>query len=435
MYANVILPIDAVRECARYGRSVTPAQPTGGPSEPPLLYSLSGRQWQAVDTVLAVLGFLTTELAFRSGGWHRWHAIPLRIGLALLGSAPIAFRRRWPLPALALVTAALATLTILGRSSLLLSVMLGLVGYTVAAQLPRRSSVWAFAGAELSLGLALWIGVKVGNAGRGPVGIEAIQSILPLAAAWFVGDSVSARRAYLAGLAEQNEQQRVTEAERSRQGIRGERVRIARELHDVVAHSLAVITVQAGVGRRLMAKDPEEAVKALESIEATGRTAQDELRVVLGLLRDDENEGALLQPAPGLKDLDELVETVRAAGTSVELRTSGTDRQLSPALGLSVYRIIQEALTNVVKHAPGAHATVDLVVLAREVTIEVADDGAARQERPLKTMSEPAASPGSKHGIVGMHERVSAFGGSLVAEAVPGRGFRVAARIPLTEMP
>ena len=239
---------------------------------------------------------------------------------------------------------------------------------------------------------------------------------------------MAARRRYVAGLAEQAERERATEAERARQEVREERVRIARELHDVVAHTLAVITVQAGVGRRLMAKRPEEAGAALESIEMIGRTAQDELRVVLGLLRDEEAGAAALAPAPKLVDLKELVDTVRASGTPVELRTSGTDRQLSPALELTLYRVVQEALTNVVRHAPQARATVDLTVSAAQVRLEVADDGgpagptAGDQERP--------GIPGTGHGIAGMRERIGAFGGWLVAEPL-ARGFRVRAEVPI----
>ena len=214
------------------------------------------------------------------------------------------------------------------------------------------------------------------------------MGFLPLAAGWFIGDSVAARRRYLAGLAEQAERERAAEAERARQEVREERVRIARELHDVVAHTLAVMTVQAGVGRRLMAKRPEQAGTALESIEMIGRTAQDELRVVLGLLRDEDAGAAALTPAPRLADLKELADTVRASGTPVELRTSGTDRQLSQALELTLYRVVQEALTNVVRHAPQARATVDLTVSAAQVRLEVTDDGgsagraAGDQERP-----------------------------------------------------
>ena len=134
-------------------------------------------------------------------------------------------------------------------------------------------------------------------------------------------------------------------------------------MHDVVAHALAVITVQAGVGRCLAGKRPEEASSALQSIETIGRTAQDELRVVLGLLRDGE-DAAPLAPAPRLVDVKELADTVRASGIAVELRMEETDRQLSPALELSIYRVMQEALTNIVKHAPGAQAVAELAVSA-----------------------------------------------------------------------
>ena len=237
--------------------------------------------------------------------------------------------------------------------------------------------------------------------------MEAVEGFLPLVAGWFTGDSVAARRRYLAGLAEQAERARAAEAERARQQVREERVRIARELHDVVAHTLAVITVQAGVGRRLMAKRPEEASTALESIETIGRTAQEELRVVLGLLRDEENGTAALAPAPRLVDVKELVETVRASGTPVDLHMSGADRPLSPALELSVYRVVQEALTNVVKHAPGARAAVDLAVCDREILLDVTDDGGPAV-RPAG--GERQAGPG--HGIVGMRERIAAFGGA-----------------------
>jgi signal transduction histidine kinase len=202
-------------------------------------------------------------------------------------------------------------------------------------------------------------------------------------------------------------------------------------LHDVIAHSLAVITVQAGAGRRLMAKRPEQAAIALESIEATGRSAQDELQVVLGLLREEVGSSSGLAPVPGLADLGQLVDTVRAAGTAVEFHASGTNRPMSAALELSVYRVVQEALTNVVKHAPGARATVDVSVSEGEVSIEVGDDGGAPTSQLRPSPSGPPAQPGTRHGIVGMRERVGAFGGSLMAGPLPGHGFRVSARVPL----
>jgi signal transduction histidine kinase len=189
-----------------------------------------------------------------------------------------------------------------------------------------------------------------------------------------------------------------------------------------------VITVQAGVGRRLMDRRPEEASAALESIETIGRTAQDELRVVLGLLRDEQVGAAALAPTPRLVDLKELADNVRASGSPVELWTSGTDRHLSPALELTLYRVAQDALTNVVKHAPGAHAYVDLAVSAGRVRLEVTDDGGPARRPPG---GEEPAGPGTGHGIVGMRERIGAFGGWLVAGPLAGRGFRVLAEIPL----
>ena len=181
-----------------------------------------------------------------------------------------------------------------------------------------------------------------------------------------------------------------------------------------------------------MAKRPEEAGLALDSIEMIGRTAQDELRVVLGLLRDEDIAPAALAPAPRLVDVKELVHTVQASGTPVELRTSGVDRQLSPVLELSIYRVVQEALTNVVKHAPGASATVDLAVSDLAVRIEVTDDGGpAGQQADGAGRPDTAAGSGPGHGIVGMRERTGAFGGWLVAEPLAGQGFRVLAEIPL----
>jgi signal transduction histidine kinase len=194
-------------------------------------------------------------------------------------------------------------------------------------------------------------------------------------------------------------------------------------MHDVVAHALAVITVQAGVGRCLAGKRPEEASAAFGSIETIGRTAQDELRVVLGLLLDGEAGAAPLAPVPRLIDVRDLAGTVRASGVPVELRMEGTDRRLSPSLELSVYRVVQEALTNVVKHAPGARAAVELTVAAGKVRLDVRDDGGPGG-------GAPRAGLGTGHGITGMRERIGAFGGWLVAGPADGGGFRVTAEVP-----
>ena len=396
---------------------------TGGPPRGPRPAGFGERQWLATAVLAACAGLAILVMA--TGPYL--HERGQRLFLAFLLCGLIVLLRRWPSPVLAVAAAAAGLAMAMGNVPLPLGIMLGLAMYLVASRLPRRVSVPAAVAAAAILGGALvYAAAAVGTA---PLAGDALVGFLPLAAAWFIGDSVAARRRYLAGLAEQAERERAAEAERARQEVREERVRIARELHDVVAHTLTVITVQAGVGRRLMAKRPEEASTALESIEMIGRTAQDELRVVLGLLRDEEIGPAALAPAPGLVDLKELAENVRASGTPVELRMSGTDRPLSPTLELSVYRVVQEALTNVVKHAPGARAVVDLAVSDGQVRIEVADDGGAAG-RPAGDDGRPA-SLGPGHGIVGMRERIGAFGGWLVAEPLADRGFHVLAEIPV----
>ena len=396
----------------------------------PLLYGLTDGQRFALDLVAVILGFVAAiaNLHPPQGDSSPAPRGAVEIALLVLACAPILLRRRWPIPVLAVVTAATSALTADDRSPLVLIVMVVLASYMVADRVPRRWSVPALVGAEAVLGVALGIAAT-----RGVPGDNGLQGLLPVAAAWFVGDSIAARRRYVAGLIEQVEQRRSAEDERSRQAVREERVHIARELHDVVAHSLAVMTVQAGVGRRVMGERPEAMRSALESIEATGRTAQNELRIVLGLFHDDGALPAERAPAPGLADLDDLVDQVRSAGTPVALSRRGLEHELSSALGLSVFRIVQEALTNVVKHAPGAHASVDLVVSAGEVRIEILDDGGTKGNRQLDAPGSQHRPVGSQHGIVGMRERVGAFRGSLTAGPEPGIGFRVVAHIPVEE--
>jgi signal transduction histidine kinase len=391
-----------------------------GPSRPPALRTLIERHRLGLAGVTVIACLTVIALLLRLVAHGRGPGPDL----ALLPCVPLAvLARRWPLRVLGLATALAAVQMASGSSSLALSLMLGVTGYIVAAGLPRRSSIRAVVTAAAALGAALVFAAI--TRGSTPLAADGVVDFLPLAAAWFIGDSVAARRRYVAGLAEQAERERAAEAERARQGVREERVRIARELHDVIAHTLTVITVQAGVGRRLMARRPEEAGIALESIELIGRTAQDELRVVLGLLRGEEAEAAALAPAPRLADLKELADTVHASGTPVELRASGTGRPLSPALELTVYRVVQEALTNVVRHAPGARATVDVALSAAEIRIEVSDDGGGSGGAPARPVI-----PGTGHGIVGMRERIGAFGGWLVAEPLAGGGFHVLAEVP-----
>ncbi len=388
----------------------------------PLAGALGERQWLGIVILIAGTELVTLATTARSHPAPGQHLV---LGLIVCGG-PIVLLRRWPLPGVAVATAATGVVMTWGNAPLPFGIMIGIAVYSAAARLPRRVSILAAVAAATALaGVISYEAIASRSA---PVAAAAVEAFVPLTAAWFIGDSVAARRRYVAGLAEQAEREQAAEAERARQQVREERMRIAHELHDVVAHTLAVITVQAGVGRRLMAKHPEEGSTALESIEMIGRTAQDELRVVLGLLRDEESDAAALTPAPRLVDLKELTEHVQASGTPVELRLSGADRPLSPALELSIFRVVQEALTNVVKHGAGARAVVAVTVSAGRVRIEVTDDGGAAA--PPAGGDRRPDSPGPGHGIVGMRERIAAFGGWLVAGPLPGGGFQVLAEIP-----
>lgn len=233
-----------------------------------------------------------------------------------------------------------------------------------------------------------------------------------------------------AGLADQAAQRSREALERAQRGVAEERLRIARELHDVVAHSLSVIAVQSGVDRHVMDTQPEEAKKALAAVETTSRAALDELRRMLGVLRREHPDPADLAPAPGIADLEVLLDQIRATGTPVELKIDAdATRQLSATTELTVYRIVQEALTNVVKHAGTASARVEIRPDGDALSIEVTDNGVG------VTGLNPASGVTDKdhHGIVGMRERVALFNGSFSADPRPDHGFRVFARLPIEE--
>jgi signal transduction histidine kinase len=390
-----------------------PAAHTSTGPRPPFADRLTRAQWLAIDAATAVVVALWVVFDLRLRHGFRFDLPEAWFGvLGAAATLPVAVRRIWPIPVLAVVTTAVAALTALGRAELDLDIMLGMAIYTVAVTSRRPVAVAALVGTEA----VLISGLIAASAGaRGPA--DTAHSLLAAGALWFVGDSVRERRRYLAACREQ-------EAERGRLAVREERVRIARELHDVVAHTLSVVTFQAGVGRKIAASRPAEALLTLRAVEVTGRSALEELRRILGLLRDDDGEAPSLVPAPGVSDLDELARTVRAAGIPVTLAVAGEVAALPPAASLTVYRIVQEALTNVVKHAPGAHATARVQASRDGVLITVDND---------RGTSTPAGPPpeGARHGLVGMTERATAFGGTLDAGPVAGGGFQVTAFLPL----
>ncbi|GAA1034472.1 sensor histidine kinase [Virgisporangium ochraceum] len=254
-----------------------------------------------------------------------------------------------------------------------------------------------------------------------PVAYYVAYNVLLFLLIFFIGRTVHNRRAYVSAL-----EDRARTAERGQlaiaeQAVADERRRIARELHDVVAHHVSVMSVLATGTRRALSRDPVAADEALATIEETGRVALREMRRLLVVLRTDTEPAGELEPQPGLPGLDGLIEQVREAGLPVQLTTFGDPGHLDPGVALAVYRITQEALTNALKHAGPASAEVRLSFAARELAIEISDTGRGPRPGP-RTVG---------HGLLGMRERISLYGGSLRAGPRPGGGFRVFARIPL----
>lgn len=221
------------------------------------------------------------------------------------------------------------------------------------------------------------------------------------------------------------------ERQRAARMVAEERLRIAQELHDIVAHSMSVIAVQAGVGAHVVDHRPDQAKAALEAISGTARSTLAEMRRLLGVLRDDDGHRSHA-PAPALSDVTRLVDDVRAAGVPISLEILGEPEHLSPGIELSAYRIVQEALTNVIKHAgPVTHVAVRLTHTADGISVEVVDDGrgAAARHDSTDGRGRVEASDGG-HGLLGMRERVELWGGTIETGPVAGGGYRVGASLP-----
>jgi len=324
--------------------------------------------------------------------------------LVALGCAPLVVRRRWPIGVLIAVSLASVASASIDHSQDL-AFALVVASYTAAAYVDRKRFVRisapiaiaaAVAGTVLADPHTNWVEVLVA---------ATFSTGLPM----------------LFGRIGYNRRRRIAaEQERAaRDAVAQERARIARELHDVVAHAMSVMVVQAGAARRVLDDDPEAAKTAIARIEATGRDGMAEMRRLIGILKEDAAE-AERTPQPGLADLDGLLETVRASGVAVELVTEGEARALSSGEDLTAFRVVQEALTNVMKHAGKANARVLLRWLADALEIEVADDGRG-----------PTTAVGGGLGLIGMRERVALFGGTVRSGPRPGGGFELCARLPI----
>jgi signal transduction histidine kinase len=339
--------------------------------------------------------------------------------LVLLHTLPLAARRRFPGTVLALCVASGLAIGALFLPPEFLGPAILVAVYSVAAYGSRWVALAGLAAAELGLAAVQLIQGRFGEPAAW------VQFALIIGAAWLLGYFVGDRHVYAARLEERTAELEQAREELARRAVAEERLRLARELHDVVAHSMSVIAVQSGVGAHVAESRPEEVGKALAAIEATSRATLEELRRLLGVLRQDSEPQASLAPVPGLADLDSLLAEVGKAGLAVRLRVEGTPSPLPAGVDLSAYRIVQEALTNVVKHAGPAQAQVTIGYRDQDVTVEVTDDG-----RGAAALAGDGRG-GTGHGLVGMRERVAAFGGDLETGPRPGGGFRVAARLPL----
>src|SRR5215213_4489755 len=344
--------------------------------------------------------------------------LALGYGLVLLHTLPLAARRRFPGAVLVLCVATGLAFAALFMPPFFLGPAILVALYSVAAYGRRWVSLAGLAVAELGLAA---VQLTPGRLERSAF----LLFMGIIAVAWMLGHFVGDRQVYAAQLEERTAELEQAREELARRAVVEERLRLARELHDVVAHAMSVIAVQSGVGAHVAASRPQEVGKALAAIEATSRAALEELRRLLGVLRQDSEPQASLTPVPGLADLDSLLAEVAKVGLAVRLRVEGTPSPLPPGVDLSAYRIVQEALTNVVKHAGPARAQVTIGYGDREVTVEIVDNG--------RGMAAPTDNGRAElgHGLIGMRERVQMFDGELQAGPRPGGGFRVAARLPL----
>ncbi|MEW2392449.1 sensor histidine kinase [Streptomyces venezuelae] len=367
----------------------------------------------AVDALIAVALTTVAVLLGQESVKQGWIALdPLGYALVALICLPIAVRGRAPLTVLLVVHLAWFVYVTVGYWPVVGTFGPMLTVYTVAS---LRSPRVSLACAALMATLWIYAGAISEGASMPSVVGQAVGFSLVL---WRFG-WVARRSAELA------RQLKREQDERARREVAEERGRIARELHDVVAHHMSVISVQAGLATFVFGSDPATARAALGTISGTSGEALEELRRMLRVLRAEDGEhtgDAPAAPMPGLARLDEMVERVRAGGVPVELRVTGTPRPVAPGIELCAYRVVQEALTNVLKHARGAAATVELAYRRGHIEVSVTDDGQGVIQDRVRT--------GSGHGLIGMRERAKLYGGAISIGPLSEGGFAVRLTLP-----
>ena len=373
---------------------------------------------------LAALG--ECELFFRAlrADWPGPRA--LNTAVVVVIALSVLWRRRAPLAALVAyaVPASVWLASVYGPSSNLpiepLLVLLILV-YSAASYAPL-SQGRLVAGA---VGLLFASEVVLLVAGRKSVG-NAVPGLALIGLSYLVGRALRGKHLFAESMQRRASEIQAGSAKQAAMAVAAERDRIARELHDVIAHSVSLIVVQAGAGERLLETAPEQARESFDAIRRAGADALDELRRLLGLLRDRPAGGMATEPQPGLDRLERLVAEAREAGLEVKLEIHGKPRVLPPGIDLAAYRIVQEALTNVRKHSGTRLATATVEYGARELLLTVADDAPTRR-RTTATTNGPG------HGLIGMRERVAIYGGTLEAGPREPQGFEVRARLPIEQ--
>jgi signal transduction histidine kinase len=371
------------------------------------------------DRFDVIVGLVLACFALYTSWSNHLHTDALGIGLLLVQTLPVMVRRRNPVRVLIVTGLAITIYSLLRYSDSAGWTGVLLAFYTVAANEPRRlAAVSAMITAGgIFVSLAAYESFNSLPNWRGNL----TTIYVAFGVAWLIGDNLRVRRAYTRQLEERAAELEKGREEEAVRAVAEERSRIARELHDVVAHYVSVMVVQSAGARRVVEKDPRSAQVALEAVEAAGRTALAEMRRMLEVLRaDDPGMG----PQPGLDELETLIGHVRDAGLPVELQIEGTTCCLPAGMDLAAYRIVQEALTNTVKHGGRARASVTVRYLPDTLEIEVVDDGRGAAA-PL------ISGTGGGHGLIGMHERVALFGGTLQAGPVLTGGYRVFARMPI----
>jgi len=397
---GIICDVDAVEASRSYGRAVT------------------SPRFTRTDVAVAagVAGVAVAELVANAAVAPKPAAAACELGMAIA----LLWRRRSPVVVVTLA-AVLQVLEAAAGVPLQQPLVPLLASVIALYALMTAASTWqAASGAAVML---VAVGVETVLQDKGFANFA--FALVFLVGSTIVGRTVHSRTRHAAQLADRAESLERQQALTAQLAVQEERTRIARELHDVIAHTVSVMVVQAGAAEQIVARDPDRARAAMQAVQSTGREALGEMARLLGMLREDGAEIGLT-PAPGLGDLPALVDSVRRSGMDVDLQLDGYPGQLPPGPELSVYRIVQEALTNVRKHAGRSRTNVHVKCSDTAIVAEIHDDGASRPTIDV-------AVPGAGHGLIGMRERVALYGGTLIAGPSAAGGFLVQASIPITE--